>query len=277
MPPLSELHPVIVHFVIALGLVGVALRVVSLFKFGQWARYGATALLLVAAAAGALAVKSGDAAHGPAERIPGARDAVQTHEHDGERARNVLGVVALLEIGALLLRKRSQVAQGLTIASAVVGVGAAYLIYEAGEHGGRLVYEFAGGVGTRTGDPADVKRLLVAGLYHQARVARDSGRGEEAARLTAELARQSPTDPMVALLGVESQLKDLKDAAGALSTVRSIQGPADQPMFATRRGTLMADAYVALGQRDSARALLTELATKFPQSRSVKAAFEKLK
>jgi uncharacterized membrane protein len=277
MPPLSELHPVIVHFVIALGVVGVALRVLSLFPFGKWARYGATALLLIAAVGGYFAVESGTAAHGLAERIPGVREAVQKHEHDGERTRNVLGIVALLEVGALLLRNRAGVARGLMAASALVGLGAAYLIYETGEHGGELVYEYAGGVGTRTGNTADVQRLLVAGLYHQARIARDSGRADEAARLTAELMRQRPNDPMVSLLGVESQLKDSKDAAGALATARALTGPADQAMFASRRGTLMADAYVALNQRDSARALLTELLVKFPQSRGVKAALEKLK
>jgi uncharacterized membrane protein len=277
MPPLSEIHPVVVHFAIALGIGGVALRVLSFFPFGQWAKYTATTLLLVAAAAGALAVKSGDAAHALAERIPGAREAVQRHEHDGERARNVLLLVALLEVGALVFRKNAAATKGLLAASALVGVGAAFFIYEAAEHGGALVYEYAGGVGTRRNEPADIQRLLVAGLYHQARIARDSGRSDEAARLTAELKRQRPTDVMVSLLAIESQLKDAKDAAGALAAVRTLDGPADQPGFVVRRGTLMADAYVALGQRDSARALLTELATKFPQARGLKSALEKLK
>lgn len=277
MPPIAEFHPVIVHFVIALGIVGVLLRVVSLFQWGQWARYGATALLLMAAAGGWFAAKSGTEAHGLAERIPGAREAVQKHEHDGERTRNVLGVIALLEVAALALRKKATAVKGLMAASALVGLYAAYQIYETGEHGGELVYEFAGGVGTRNGSADDVQRLLIAGLYHQARIARDSGRSEEAARLTAELQRQRPNDPTVAMLAIESQLKDMKDAAGALAAARALQGPADQAMFATRRGTLMADAYVALNQRDSAKALLTELATKFPQSRGVKAALDKLK
>lgn len=277
MPPIAELHPVIVHFVIALGVVGVVLRVVSLFPFGQWARYGATALLLIAAAGGAMAVKSGDAAHGPAERIPGAREAVQKHEHDGERARNVLGVVALLEIGALLFRKKASAAKGLMAASALIGVGAAYLIYEAGEHGGQLVYEYAGGVGTRSGKPEDVQRLLIAGLFHQARMARDSGHFEEAARLTAELKRQRPSDPTVALLAIESQLKDTKDAAGALAALKTMEPPAGNAMLASRRGMLMADSYVALGQTDSARIVLTDLIAKFPQARGAKAALEKLK
>jgi uncharacterized membrane protein len=277
MPSIAEFHPIIVHFVIALGVVGVGLRILSLLKFGAWARYSATLLLVIAAVGSWAAAKSGEQAHGPAERIPGAREMVQKHEHDGERARNVLLFVGALELAALALRKRESVSRGLMMVSAVAGVVAAYMVYEAGEHGGELVYEYAGGVGTRSGKPEDVQRLLIAGLYHQARMARDSGRAEEAARLTAEIVRQRPNDPMVSLLGIESQLKDSKDAAGAIVALRALQGPADQPMFGVRKGLMLSDAFVALNQPDTARALLKELATKFPESRGVKAAIEKLK
>ncbi len=277
MPPIGEFHPVIVHFVIALGIVGIGLRVISLFPFGKFARSTATVLILIAAAASALAVQSGTDAHGLAERIPGAREAVQKHEHQGEDARNILLGVAALELAALFLRKRESLARGLMMASAAVGVVAAYYVYEAGEHGGELVYSYAGGVGTRTGDTTDVQRLLTAGLFHQARIARDAGRKAEAARLTETLVMQHPNDPAIALVGIESQLKDKADAAGALAALRTLQGPADQPMFAVRRGVMISDAHVALGQKDSARAVLTALATKFPDSRGVKAAMEKLK
>lgn len=276
MEQLAELHPIIVHFVIALGLVGIGLRVVSLLPVAAWTRPAATALLLSASVAGLLAAKSGEEAHGPAERIPGAREAVKEHEETGEQARNALAVVGLLELGALALRKNAKAATGLLAASAVVGVGAAYFIYEAGEHGGELVYEYAGGVGTRSGEAEDVQRLLVAGLYHQARVAREAGRKDEAARLTEELARQRPDDPMVSLLRAESQLKDQDDAPGAMAALQTMTGPADQPSFAVRRGVLLAEAHAATGQADSARAILTELQGRFPESRAVKAALEKL-
>jgi hypothetical protein len=38
----------------------------------------------------------------------------------------------------------------------------------------------------------------------------------------------------------------------------------------------MSDAYVALGQPDSAKAILTTLAERFPESRMIKAAIQKL-
>ena len=277
MPPIAELHPVVVHFVVALGFVGIAFRILSLLPFGKWATHAATVLIVLAAAASALAVKSGDASHGPAERIPGARPIVQEHEELGEKARNVLIALAALELLALILRKNAKASRGLAFASAIVGLPAAYLIYEAGEHGGELVYEYAGGVGTLKPAPANVQNLLVAGLFHQARLAREAGRKDEAARLTTELVAQRPNDPGIALLGIESQLKDKADAAGAMTALRGMTPPPDQPMLATRKGMLMADGYVALGHTDSARTLLTELKAKFPNARGVQAAIDKLK
>src|SRR2546426_12629456 len=61
-------------------------------------------------------------------------------------------------------------------ASGVVGLMVAVSLYEAAEHGGDLVYGYAGGVGVRSGDPADVARLLVAGLYQQAMLDRRQGK-----------------------------------------------------------------------------------------------------
>src|SRR6185369_1086157 len=112
--------------------------------------------------------------------------------------------------------------------------------YEAGEHGGDLVYNYAGGIGIRSGAPADVKQLLVAGLYHEARIARDSGRPEEAARLTDELLRMQPDDPAVRFLAIESKLRDRNDPQGALNDLAQMQVAPDDPRLATRHGILRA-------------------------------------
>ena len=69
MSTLGSFHPQIVHFVVALGLVGILLRILAFFLRAEWVRYGATILLLIAAGASVLAVKSGDDAHGPAARL----------------------------------------------------------------------------------------------------------------------------------------------------------------------------------------------------------------
>jgi uncharacterized membrane protein len=276
MPDIGAFHPQIVHFVIVLGVVGVLLRLVSFTPFLTWSREAAMPFLVAAAVAGFAATKSGDDAHSLPERIPGAREAVHEHEESGELARNILLGIALLEVGAFVLRKKEKVARGLLMVSGLAGLAAFWAIYEAGEHGGEVVYSYAGGVGTRSGEAGDVQNLLVAGLYHQARSAREAGRLDEAARLIEELARQRPDDDNVKFLLVESQLKDRKDAAGALAAVAALPGDPENPFFAMRRGLLMSDAYVALGHADSARMVLTTLAERFPESRTIKGALEKL-
>ena len=104
---LASLHPQIVHFVIALLFCGVVFRWLSLVGRGRLAFTGpaAAVLLLVGTAAAVLAVRSGLAAHGPVERVPGARAAVQDHEAWGTRTRNIFLAVALLEIVALAVRR----------------------------------------------------------------------------------------------------------------------------------------------------------------------------
>jgi len=276
MPDIGVFHPQIVHFVVALGLLGVAFRWVSITGKFEWTGPAATTLLLLAAAASVAAVQSGVDAHGVAERIPGAGDAVHEHEELGEMVRNLLLVVALLEVAALVLRQRVAQAKWLRVASGLVGLVACFYIYEAGEHGGEVVYSYAGGVGTRSGDPADVERLLVAGLYHQARTRRAAGDSAEAARLTEELARQRPGDFGIQLLLIESTLRDRKDPARALEALAQITLPPDDSRAALRVGLLRSEAYVAAGQVESARAVLAALAEQFPDSRWVQEAIAKL-
>lgn len=276
MPDIGAYHPLIVHFVLALGIVGVLLRLVSLTGKLSWTGPAAALLLISASVAAVFAAQSGKDAHGLAERIPGARPAVQEHEETGELTRNLFLVVGVLELAALLFRSRVSAAKGLLFASGLVGIGAALELYEAGEHGGELVYSYAGGVGTRTGDPEDVQRLLVAGLYHQARTSREAGRLEESARLIDELSRQSPDDPAVKLLVAESLLKDRNDPTAALAAVAAIEAPPEDRFVTIRKGMLASEAWVAAGQKDSAKAILSDLAQRFPQARFVLDALKKL-
>lgn len=269
MPNIATLHPQVVHFVIALGLLGVGLRIISLLWQKSWLNPAAATLLILGALAGVLGEKSGMDAHGVPERIPGAREAVMEHEEWGERSRNVLLVVAGLEIlGLIFASKRA--GRPIRFVSAAVGIVAAFCIYEAAEHGGELVYNYAGGVGTRSGDPEDVTRLLVAGLYHEARIGRDSGRAEAAARLTDELLRQRPDDPTVRFLAIESKIRDRKDPQGALNDLALLRLPPEDARLSTRHGLLTAQALVAAGMTDSARTVLTALSQRFPQNQGVK-------
>ncbi len=264
-PSYAALHPEIVHFVIALLIVGVAFRVVSL---GRWFRFtdgAAATLLLAGTAAAVLAVSTGQRAHGAAERIPGARQAVQEHEEWGERTRDAFLVVSALEILALLAAaagpdRRRRLVTGLKAASAVVGVAGIAVLFEAGEHGGDLVYGYAGGVGTRSGDTADIRHLLVAGLYNEAMVARRAGDHTRAAALLAQLAALRPADPATRLLEIESMIQDRDQPRAALAALDSIAAaPAADRFTRFRAGRLRAAAYEKLGMPDSARAVTEAL------------------
>ena len=71
MDPLAPLHPQVVHFAIALLFLGVPLRLISLTGKLAFTKHAATTLLLLGTVAAVVSVKSGTAAHGPVERIPG--------------------------------------------------------------------------------------------------------------------------------------------------------------------------------------------------------------
>ena len=278
MPNLAVFHPQIVHFVIGLLFVGVAARVVSLLPLGGRLSFMgpmAALLIVLGTVASLLAVQSGLDAHGPAERVPGARDAVVEHEDWGKRARNTFIAVALLELTALALMSKKRVATGLRALSGAAGLAGLVVLYEASEHGGAVVYEYAGGVGIRSGDHADVRHLLIAGLYHNIVATRKAGNHEEAARLTDELARQMPADPEVRFLGVESLIKDREDPRAALAALTTMDVP-DQLRLQIRKGTLTIQAYRAAGMADSAQATIEGLRRRYPNEPRLEAALSRL-
>jgi uncharacterized membrane protein len=276
MPSLASLHPVIVHFAIALAVAGVLLRWLSLSGRVAWAGPAAATLLLCAAVGVFAAARSGVAAHGPVERVPGSAQAVGEHEEWGNRTYRAFVVVGLLELLALALRSR-QYAKALLFASALVGLGGLFLLYEAGEHGGELVYSYAGGVGIRTGAPEDVGRLLLAGLYHQAQLDRKAQRAEDAAALIELAARRFPADPNVQLAAAESLLVDRKDAPAAAAALAAINVPPDDRRLRMRRGSLLADALVAQGDTKGAIAALEPLSAEFPWNDRLKKRLEELR
>ncbi len=265
MPNIGAYHPIIVHFAITLLTLGVVFRWVSLTGRAPFTGPAAATCLLLGAAAAFLAVHSGTDAHGPVERIPGVRQAVMDHEDAGHWARNVFLVVALLEIGALVAKKRSvHVARVALWGSAVVGIFGFAAILKAADKGGDLVYEYAGGVGIRTGDTADVNRLYLAGVYQAAQQARALHDSTRAAALFTQLEREFPTDTNVRLLAIESLLRDRDNARAALTALARFPMRPDDRRLQLRVGFLKADAYAAVGKPDSARVVLERLGSAYP-------------
>jgi len=265
---LASLHPQIVHFVIALLFAGVLFRCIAVTGRAAFTGPAAAVLLLVGTLGAVLAVKSGTDAHGPVERVPGARAAVMEHEEWGERTRNIFLVVAALEIAALIPAVQRW-RKGVHVASAVVGLAGAFSLYEAGEHGGELVYAYAGGVGIRSGNPDDVDRLLVAGLYHQAMLDRKAGRTAEAAELISQLAQRHPEDTSARLLVIESLIVDKKNGKAALAALAPFPAAPGSRFLRLRVGLLRADAFVAAGMPDSAKATLEAMSREFTNNRAV--------
>ena len=266
MPNIGAYHPVIVHFVIALLILGVIFRWVSLSGRAAFTGPAAATLLILGAAVAALAAHSGLDAHGPVERIPGARRAVGEHEEWGKRTRNIFLIVGAIEIAALILARRGRLekARGALWGSAIVGLIGLFPLFEAADLGGDLVYSYAGGVGTRSGDTADVSRLYLAGLFQAAQQARTQHDSARAAELFGKLEREFPNDTNVRLLAIESLVRDRNDGRVALAALSRFPLPADDRRLQLRVGFLKADAYVAAGKPDSARAVLERLGNAFP-------------
>jgi uncharacterized membrane protein len=269
MPNLAAYHPIVVHFAIALLVAGALLRWLSLTGRVAFSSPAAAALILAGTVAAVLSVKSGLDAHGPVERIPGVAEAVGEHEHWGERARNAFLLVAVAEVAALALARRGKARPAL-LASAVLCLPAVFCLYEAGEHGGDLVYAYAGGIGTRSGDPADVGHLLVAAAYNQALLDRKAGRGAEAAALVSLVAARFPADPQIQVMAAESALLDAKDPQAALAILGRTPVPEADTRLRVRQGMLTADAQEAAGRPDDARATLQQLASAFPDNARIK-------
>lgn len=269
MPEIASFHPQLVHFVVALLIVGVLARVLSILPLpGRATFVGAMAatLIFLGTIASVLAVKSGLEAHEKVEGIPNIRPVVGEHEEDGETTRNIFLAVSLVEIGILAFAtRRPGVARGLRVLSAVAGVVGVVFLFETAEHGGEIVYDYAGGPGLRTDDTSNVRRLLVAGLYNNAMLDRKAGDPQAAAARLEELQRMLPADTSVRLMRIQSQVRDSKNPAAALAALDSLNVPPSDRRLYMQKTMLEAEALAMAGQRDSARALLTSLKKEIPQ------------
>jgi len=293
MPFIGPYHPQIVHFVIVPLILGLPLYVLGLvLKRPRYFWPMASILLVVGTVSAWLSVKSGAEAHELAESIPGVAQAVRTHEDLGHDTRNIFTGILIVELLAIAAAWRTgQLGGGegreksssalrhaptvLRVVVAASWVWGAWVVYETGEHGGDLVYSYAGGVGVRTGKPQDVGHLLMAGLYNESRLERRDGGNAGAARLVDMMVAQFPDDPDVKMLKVESLIVDLKDGRGALELLATLSS-SNNPRTQIRKALYESDAYALLSMPDSARAALKSLPERFQQSRMVKDRLEKL-
>jgi uncharacterized membrane protein len=270
MPSLAALHPQVVHFVVALVMVGVAFRLASLVTRTGWLAPAATALIALGTVASMVAVRSGNDAHGPVARIPGARPAVVAHETWGERARNVfLLLLAVEAVSATLASRQHARAKTAALAAAAIGVVAVGVLYRAADLGGQLVYGYGGGVGIRSGDPEDVGRAFVAGAHHLSALDRANGRPLDAARIIDVAATRFPDHLELQLAQVEATLVDRADPQTALNRLGALAIPRPDERSRIRAGLLRARALQAMDDRSAARQVLETLRTEFPANAQI--------
>jgi len=270
MPSLAAIHPQVVHFVVALIIVGVLFRLLSLVARTSWLSPAALALVTLGTLASLVAVRSGEDAHGPVERVPGARAAVVDHEEWAERARNVFLILLAVEaVAATLTARKASGARAAQIAAALAGVVAIGVLYRAADLGGRLVYGYAGGVAVNTGDPEDVSRLLIAAAHQQAIRDRQNGKPVDAAQLIDVVAARFPDHLELQLSRVDSIINDRKDPASALARLDAIRVPTEDTRLRVRAGLLRSGALASSGDLTAARQVLETLKSEFPTNTQV--------
>ena len=151
IPSWDALHPLIIHFPIALLLIAPIFIVVGAVLTpakGRAYLVAAMVLLLVGTATIFVAVQTGEAAGKLAERTPGMDLVLETHESLAERTRAVFSVlsvifVALLAVPWLLKRADTRLTTTiLPLAFLVLYSAGALLLVNTAHNGGRLVHEF---------------------------------------------------------------------------------------------------------------------------------------
>ena len=127
------LHPSIIHFPVALGVVGALAAVVYLFVRREWLRWFAPVLLTIALLGSVAAYFSGQSAEDAAEALKVPEAAIEEHEESALWAMGLLGLAALLSWATHARRRGEWV-------SAVIAAVAAAAVLRTGHLGGVLVF-----------------------------------------------------------------------------------------------------------------------------------------
>lgn len=167
-----ELHPAVVHFPIALGVVGALLAVVYLLLRKEWLRWFAPILLSIALLGAVAAYFSGQSAEDRAEALNVPEAAIEEHEEGSIWALGVIALAALLSWATHGKRRGEWL-------STIVAVIAAAAILRTAHLGGKLVFIHGAGRVTAPADGA-VPGGAPGGTGEQGEQGEKSGHGEEA-------------------------------------------------------------------------------------------------
>lgn len=151
VPAWSGLHPLIIHFPIALLLVAPLFLIIGAalgWHRGRAYLFSALILLLVGTASVFVAVESGEAAGKLAERTPAINAVLEHHEHLAERTQATFTVLTVLlavwlAVSHFVRRLQTRSITRLAIVIMLAGyVYGALSLADTAHNGGRLVHEF---------------------------------------------------------------------------------------------------------------------------------------
>ena len=143
MIDLTHVHPMIVHFPIALLIVGFLTDLASLFIKQEFFKQTGFYLLILGALGTVAALLSGEQAGSGLAGQGVLGQAIEQHEEAAELALWLVLITALFRIALVLLKKYTGVFKIVALVLFFLSVGA---IARTGYYGGKLVYEHAAGV-----------------------------------------------------------------------------------------------------------------------------------
>ena len=154
LPPIpnwSELHPLVIHFPIALLLVAPLFMIAGILMNPQKGRpflIAAFSLMLLGTVGTILAVATGEAAADAAHHTPGMSAILERHQELAETTRDIFGLLTvifatILFMPRLLKRETTMVvARILPLAFLLLYAAGMVVLVKTADNGGRLVHEF---------------------------------------------------------------------------------------------------------------------------------------
>lgn len=142
----SPLHPAVVHFPIALLLLGAVVAVAAAFAPRWRLPLIATVLLALGAIGSVVATQTGESQGEMVGETPAIETVLDQHEAWAERTQTAAIVATLFAVAALCTTRWPVAARGLGIVTAAGALLVTWCVIQTGHYGGQLVYRHGAGV-----------------------------------------------------------------------------------------------------------------------------------
>ncbi len=143
MPGIEYLHPMVVHFPIALLIVGFLAEVTGFIVRREYFHHVALLLLLLGTAGLIAAYISGTHAGGGVTEAGALKEALEQHQEAALLTLWIVSVTAVVRLTGLFMKKHQTVLRGI---SAILFLLAVLSLARTGHYGGELVFKHAAGV-----------------------------------------------------------------------------------------------------------------------------------